>query len=907
MIHRFSSRRQRLDRSFLSPRLEGARAYDRIAGYFSSGILEVAAEALESMSGPVRVICNSQLDVRDVETARAAQLALRREWCGTGPENLGDGARDRFTRLHGFLRSGRLQVRVLPDAHFGLIHGKAGVITLADGRQTAFMGSANETENGWALNYELVWEDDSPEAVAWVSEEFNALWNHPHATPLADFVVEDLERLSRRVVIPAVDAWRREPEPAAPVIEAPVYRREGGLWEHQKYFVHLAFEAHRGPHGARFVLADQVGLGKTLQLAMAAQLMALWGDRPVLVLAPRTLLWQWQDELRGLLDIPSAVWNGRQWVDENGIEHPVSGPAGIRQCPRRIGIVSQGLVIRTHSEVAAALRQMRFECVVVDEAHRARRRNLGPGCEDEPVEPNNLMSFLWDLAPRTRSLLLATATPVQLNPVEVWDLLGILARGAPHVLGNEFSEWRRTADAVRLVTGGLRLEGDDATATETRTWRWLRNPLPPASEGRDFSELRRAMGVGDEVTEVPPERLEELRPPDRARVRRLAPVLGREHSPILRHVVRRTREFLENTIDPSTGETYLRPVRVRLFGEGDAESIRLPLYLQSAYALAGEFCRMLATRARGAGFLKTLLLRRVGSSIAAGRITVEKMLSDWEGVPEWDDEDDGDGETGPGPVPDQLRTLTPAEREKLEAFLDALKSSREPDPKFGEVRRRLMDEGWLGSGCIVFSQYFDSIWWLGNELSGILAGEEIGIYAGGGRSGILRDGDFLRAERDVLKEKVRRGTLRLILGTDAASEGLNLQRLGTLINLDLPWNPTRLEQRKGRIQRIGQLREEVWVYNMRYRDSVEDRVHDLLSSRLESIYQLFGQIPDVLEDVWVEVALGHEERARRTIDAVPNRHPFEVRYDRIQKVPWETCAQVLDARARRQALLAGWS
>jgi superfamily II DNA/RNA helicase len=67
---------------------------------------------------------------------------------------------------------------------------------------------------------------------------------------------------------------------------------------------------------------------------------------------------------------------------------------------------------------------------------------------------------------------------------------------------------------------------------------------------------------------------------------------------------------------------------------------------------------------------------------------------------------------------------------------------------------------------------------------------------------------------------VQRGELRLLLGTDAASEGLNLQRLGALINLDLPWNPTRLEQRKGRIQRIGQLRDTVRVYNMRYQDSV---------------------------------------------------------------------------------------
>lgn len=71
-----------------------------------------------------------------------------------------------------------------------------------------------------------------------------------------------------------------------------------------------------------------------------------------------------------------------------------------------------------------------------------------------------------------------------------------------------------------------------------------------------------------------------------------------------------------------------------------------------------------------------------------------------------------------------------------------------------------------------------------------------------------------------------------------------LQRLGTLINIDLPWNPTRPEQRKGRIQRIGQARNEIWIANLRYRDSVEDRVHQVLADRLKAIHGLFGQIPD---------------------------------------------------------------
>jgi superfamily II DNA/RNA helicase len=170
----------------------------------------------------------------------------------------------------------------------------------------------------------------------------------------------------------------------------------------------------------------------------------------------------------------------------------------------------------------------------------------------------------------------------------------------------------------------------------------------------------------------------------------------------------------------------------------------------------------------------------------------------------------------------------------------------------------------------------------------------------------MKDGVFTRCLRDEIKAKVKKGTLRLVLGTDAASEGLNLQRLGSLINLDLPWNPTRLEQRKGRIQRIGQLLDVVDVYNMRYAGSVEDRVHLVLSERLEDISKMFGQIPDVLEDVWIEAALGEIDQAKKIIDAVPAKHPFALKYHKIDKVDWETCSAVLDNRERTAYLATGW-
>lgn len=196
---------------------------------------------------------------------------------------------------------------------------------------------------------------------------------------------------------------------------------------------------------------------------------------------------------------------------------------------------------------------------------------------------------------------------------------------------------------------------------------------------------------------------------------------------------------------------------------------------------------------------------------------------------------------------------------------------------------------------------------MAENLSRDLPDEKIGLYAGGDKSGILIRGIYERRSKEEIKRMVRQHELKILVGTDAASEGLNLQTLGSLINLDLPWNPTRLEQRKGRIQRIGQVYDKIYIYNMRYKDSVEDRVHKLLSERFANIYSMFGQIPDVLEDVWINVALNDLEEAKRKIDAIPRQHPFEIRYHvNVGKVDWESCAKVLDSREKRKHLMEGW-
>ena len=81
-----------------------------------------------------------------------------------------------------------------------------------------------------------------------------------------------------------------------------------------------------------------------------------------------------------------------------------------------------------------------------------------------------------------------------------------------------------------------------------------------------------------------------------------------------------------------------------------------------------------------------------------------------------------------------------------------------------------------------------------------LSGEVVGVYAGAGKSGLFRGEDFASVEREDIKSAVKKREIRLVVATDAACEGLNLQTLGTLINVDLPWNPSRLEQTTGAYQ-----------------------------------------------------------------------------------------------------------
>jgi len=262
-----------------------------------------------------------------------------------------------------------------------------------------------------------------------------------------------------------------------------------------------------------------------------------------------------------------------------------------------------------------------------------------------------------------------------------------------------------------------------------------------------------------------------------------------------------------------------------------------------------------------------------------------------------------------------LSSLTPAEAGHLQTIIEELSRPEAHDPKLAAVsyfltEHRTEGKTWLEHGCIVFSQYYDTAHWIASELAKTLPGEPVAVYAGTGKSGMFRADEFASIEREEIKKAVKTRSVRLVVATDAACEGLNLQTLGTLINVDLPWNPSRLEQRLGRIKRIGQARRTVDMLNLVYHDTQDEKVYRVLSRRLKDKFDIFGGLPDTIEDEWIETEVRLEEMMDVYIHLRQKaRDVFELRYKETidpDKNRWELCSRVLARKDVVEKLSESW-
>ena len=908
-IRRFSSRTHRLDSSFLLQHLQAARSYKRIAGYFTSSLFEVTNELLESIP-EVKIVCNVDIHPDDLKVAQLRGSKMVGRWNDRALEAEALLNRDRYRRLNAFLAKHGQAVRVAPDSICGFLHGKAGVIELADGRKLGFIGSMNETSSGWQRHYEILWEDDSPEGVAWIEKEFEFLWNA--ARPLPDAVIREVRRRGYRREVLFHEIGDDEDLAPAALIESPLYREGLSLQPWQQGFITECLR-HYHNHGiVRLLLADEVGLGKTLSLATAALALCLLSDKerqsrkPIVIFAPATLCEQWQTELIDKLGIPCARWETQRkvWLD---VDERTISPAGreqIAKCPLRIGIVSTGLMMRDSLEKRHLL-ELRYGVLILDEAHKARTRQ---GFGKDAGTPNELLAFMREMAARADHVLLGTATPIQTRADDLWDLMAILHQGkGDFVLGNDFGKWHRPKEALPV------LSGDQRVTEPSFAWELLRSPLPLIDASQEprarklYSAIRQDLGLTNgqwqtnkPITELSEDTREIL--DDELNRELSGATFFQRENPFVRHIVLRKRTSLEEAGLLARVGVEVHPERnlardLQSFNAlFEATALRTSEDFREAYREARLFGETLAKRGKGGGFMKNLMEQRISSSIQAG-LNTARMLLEGRTMHEEDD--------------DQVIALSVESDEESEVLMRLIARLKriDHDPKLNAVLHYLEREKWLDYGIIIFSQYYDTAKWIADALAIRYPDEAIGLYAGAGRSRLYQSGDSVHSERETLKKMVAEHGIRIMVATDAACEGLNLQTLGALINIDLPWNPTKLEQRIGRIKRFGQVREKVDMLNLVNERTVDEKVYERLSERMRDRYNLFGSLPDTIKDEWIEDIETLGEKLDEYIGAQKEATGFDLRYTTTMEPTqkdWRDCSEVLSRRDFAELMSAGW-
>ena len=884
---------------FYVPALQDAARYDRLTGYFDAGALALAARGVEGLvrnDGCMRLIVGCTLGQEEVDAIREG-------------EDLRDRVEHRLTELplappdtdaaHALellawmIGRGHLEVKVAvpcdanrrPVEGTAIFHEKSAVIEDRAGYKIAWTGSLNETTAGWQRNWETInvyrnWGPE-PERVEREEKNFARLWadQSPRAivldVPVAArqnllrFLPSELPaRLKKKPPVPEppVEPVTPEPPPLPPkdrrqlvwsfIRRAPSLPAGGAEvgaataaidpWPHQI----RAFERLYTHWPPKLLIADEVGLGKTIQAGLVLRQAWLAGRaKRILILAPKAVLKQWQIELREKFNLNWPIYDEGKLV-----RYPARALRGKHE--RRVDanrwheepvVLASSQLMRRKERAAVLLNEAeRWDLVLLDEAHHARRRAAG---SQQEGGPNALLKLMRALKSRTRGLILLTATPMQVHPIEVWDLLDLL--GLP-------PEWTETAflDFFKEV----RQPSPSAEALDRMARLFQAVERHHGEASRDAiqrltglsrlkaSALLRALR---HEASIPRRRLETAE-------RRAAVRVMLAHTPVRRLISRHTRELLRQYATAGVLSTAIadRQVQDRFVAMSQAERSlyeAVDAYVSTTYKRAAKAERS------AVGFVMTIYRRRLASSFAALSATLAKRRQDAiESTVALGEDAPDDEALDEVPDIDELcalesQALAAEEQGEIDALLRQI-TALPPDSKLARLVETLDELSRDAYGQVmVFTQYTDTM----DFLRGTLRAQGYRLLCFSGRGGEIPIGnrdEWRIIDREQVKRRFRDGDADVLLCTDAAAEGLNFQFCGALVNYDMPWNPMRVEQRIGRIDRVGQRHATIRVVNLHYEGTVETAVYGALRDRIGLFEQVVGRLQPILARMPREIA-----------------------------------------------------
>lgn len=855
------------------PALAAARTYDRQCAYFSSSVLAAAVDGFrpflarlveKGYAGPrpaIRLLVNEALTASDADAlmGHGDEAPLVRHLLSRLDAPRGAGEVARLGVLAWLVRTGLLEVRVgVMRNHTGINHAKFGVVTDVHGNRLLFSGSANESASAISSNYEEFridcdWRDrTSAEVVQHYVGQFETLWDdddkYVHTIDLPTAVRDEVVRFAPpdppdpETLAPGADpldidraraTWRY-------LLAAP-YLDTGALtavatapvdpWRHQRRVI--ADVARAWPDGR--LLCDEVGMGKTIEGSLSLRaLMTGRGVGRALVLVPAGLLRQWQLELREKAGLDVPRWESGQLLMAG--ERPVPGVSTLADALKKpVLLMSRELARRTASRGTLASASP-WDLVLLDEAHHARR-------SDKDARAVNSANELLALARRlpmtgqARGVVLMSATPMQTDPWEPWDLLVPLGVGG---------EWQAGFDRIEeyyACIQNLEAGNNPGQAVGSRV------QALASTSGHPVPAAWRSLSLGGGLPDA--------RKRWAGHLRRATPLSARMH--------RHTRELLRKYHQLQIID---RPPPRRVLSD-EVVAFASPAE-RAAYDAVGEYVRVrydvLETERPGKGFVMVIYQRRAASSWGALRASVrsrvealkqqrEALNASRHGVTfnlgaaidvSLDDLQDLELD-----APDVDPALPPTvegvdlelvELGRVQAKLDAVSNT---DTKAQRLYDRLRTWSIEGRPTLVFTAFTDTVAHLRDEWLLQDWGESLATYTGGGGQ-LYRNRRWVSVRKDEITAALFAGEIKVLLCTDAASEGLNLQAAGALVNYDLPWNPSRVEQRIGRIDRIGQNFEEVYVRNFFIEGSVDQRVYEVLQNRCQIFTGMVGPMQPVL-------------------------------------------------------------
>ena len=571
----------------------------------------------------------------------------------------------------------------------------------------------------------------------------------------------------------------------------------GTAWEFDPYFGLSISRVDPLPHQleavydhllklarVRFLLADDAGAGKTIMAGLLIRELELRGlAERILIVAPANLAFQWQRELKEKFDEMFLVLKGSDLRDQFGVNQWME---------QRKVITSLDLAKR--EEILPGLRQVHWDLVIVDEAHRMSAHD-----DSHKSLRYKLGELLRDTSDH---FLLLTATPHKGDPVN--------------------------------FTLFLQLLDHDAYA--------------------DVSSIKQAM--------------------------------TRQRAPFY---LRRTKEamvYFPERNDDGTWEarkifTKRIPHTVNFAIDGE----EFDLYREITHFVKRQSARAAAEgdnpRARAVGFLMALYQRRLASSTRAMRCSLENRANRLnKGLKQAQEL----ARTAPPTLPDweELDEMEEGERERLERMLEAVTLAGNADmvreeieelrelakvaegveqsgveAKLGKLKALLKSEGFYDHPdrrLLLFTEFKDTLDYLVENLDAW--GFRVGVIHGGMKPGSRNE----PGTRIFTEQQFRDGEIQVLVATEAAGEGINLQCCNILFNYDIPWNPNRLEQRMGRIHRYGQLKD-CLIFNFVATNTIEGRVLQRLLDKLQEIRDaldddaVFNVVGEILPSSHVERVL----------------------------------------------------